>query len=151
MTSNIEKLLHWPSLLIKCPINYSHLSVGFFKSNKFVMMQFTSPFEYSGFSPFLKKPFLFYFLLFSFWSGHQPRQKIGHSTLHSASGCSIILAPHRSCKKKSWYKVRLRWKLGSLLVKCDLSMCSIDRFIEEKVTNNQYVLTEIIMNFRIYN
>lgn len=150
MTSNTEKLLHWPSLLIKCPINYSHLSVGFFKSNKFVMMQFTSPFGYSGVSPFLKTPFLF--LFFFFLSGHRSRQKIGHSTLHSASGCSIILAPHRSCKKKkSWYKVRLRWKLGSLLVKCDLSMCSIDRFIEEKVTNNQYVLTEIIMNFRISN
>lgn len=131
MTSNIEKLLHWPSLLIKCPISYSHLSVGFFKSNKFVMMQiYIAIWIFRVFPLFKDAVFLSFF--FFFWSGHRSRQKFGHSTLHSASGCSIILAPHRSCKKKSWYKVRLRWKLGSLLVKCDLSMCSIDRFIEEK-------------------
>lgn len=150
MTSNIEKLLHWPSLLIKCPINYSHLSVGFFKSNKFVMMQFTSPFGYSGVSPFLKTPF---FVFFGFFFGQaigQGKKSVIRRFTRQVDA-QLFWRHIVHVKKKSWYKVRLRWKLGSLLVKCDLSMCSIDRFIEEKVTNNQYVLTEIIMNFRIYN
>lgn len=64
MTSNIEKLLHWPSLLIKCPISYSHLSVGFFKSNKFVMMQIYIAIWIFRVFPFLKTPFLFFIFFF---------------------------------------------------------------------------------------
>lgn len=98
--------------------------------------------------------FLLVFFLSFFFLLVRPSVKaeIGHSTLHSASGYSIILAPHRSCKKKNHdIKSGSGGSWGVWLVKCDLSMCFIDWFIEENVTNNQYFLTEIIMNFRNYN
>lgn len=97
--------------------------------------------------------FLFNFFFFFFSFGQAISQ--GRNRSFNASLGKWILnyfgATSFMQKKNHDIKSGSGGSWGVWLVKCDLSMCFIDWFIEENVTNNQYFLTEIIKNFRNYN